>query len=686
MERGKNGVFLPLFLPYHYRLKNMKLGYWLIAGIWISAMALSSCSEETLMNSDEPSEETKVPEESPMPLTVSVRIGEAVLKDTWTANDRLSITPLNVSDMTSVFALESGIDNATGIFTGLPATSAEADSFAVYYPNNIKDDDSFLTFSYVGQVQAGNDNKAHLAQYFTLRKTVNSLQNEIYLGGDGFSQSSCMKFELDNLPVMIPTHITLNMIDRHGFRVGGSFFQTNILSETSVSSLQSHSADCLDLALDSFAATTSVRAYMMMSNATVTVPDGSALRVTVTDGEHIYYADKIAIGGDLVFASGKCHCISLDTWVEDTAYVSMDYTIDRQPVPLTTNQRPDAPIDVVILGDGYTDREMDTYARIMQETYEDLFTVEPFKSFQSYFNVKSIYAVSENSMSIEGELYNGAYGTGSRTRFSTCFTPGSTTISGNDELAKDYAITALSNPSDHRLENTLIIVMINADCHAGTCCQNRPSDPLEWIQKGYDYGVGTSVVYIPARKDRELRRQLIHHEACGHGFAKLSDEYENAKLSTELNIAWYALAAYHQIGWNKNVDKYIDGNETTLSEVDWSEFAKDYADEGIGVYAGAYALNSGFCRPTENSIMRYNTGGFNPPSRRAIYYRIRKLIDPSAINSYNEFVEWDKTNRMEIKERSVNDAEKSKNQMMLPSPIIKYGHWKQGKFIMEMSD
>lgn len=165
MERGKNGVFLPLFLPYHYRLKNMKLGYWLIAGIWISAMALSSCSEETLMNSDEPSEETKVPEESPMPLTVSVRIGEAVLKDTWTANDRLSITPLNVSDMTSVFALESGIDNATGIFTGLPATSAEADSFAVYYPNNIKDDDSFLTFSYVGQVQAGNDNKAHLAQY-----------------------------------------------------------------------------------------------------------------------------------------------------------------------------------------------------------------------------------------------------------------------------------------------------------------------------------------------------------------------------------------------------------------------------------------------------------------------------------------------------------------------------------------
>ena len=51
-------------------------------------------------------------------------------------------------------------------------------------------------------------------------------------------------------------------------------------------------------------------------------------------------------------------------------------------------------------------------------------------------------------------------------------------------------------------------------------------------------------------------------------------------------------------------------------------------------------------RPTYNSIMRYNTGGFNAPSREAIYYRINKLAYGDAwAYDYETFVAWDAVNR-----------------------------------------
>ena len=44
--------------------------------------------------------------------------------------------------------------------------------------------------------------------------------------------------------------------------------------------------------------------------------------------------------------------------------------------------------------------------------------------------------------------------------------------------------------------------------------------------------------------------------------------------------------------------------------------------------------------------MRYNVGGFNAPSREAIYYRIHKLAyGDSWTYDYEKFVEWDSINR-----------------------------------------
>ena len=128
------------------------------------------------------------------------------------------------------------------------------------------------------------------------------------------------------------------------------------------------------------------------------------------------------------------------------------------------------------------------------------------------------------------------------------------------------------------------------------------------------------------------------------GFAKLGDEYFYESMGT---IPASEVASAKQMrsdwGWFKNVD--FSGNENLVY---WSKFINDtrYYFEGIGAYEGAFTYYKGAWRPTINSIMNDNTGGFNAPSREAIYYRIHKLAYGSSWTySYESFVTWDAKNR-----------------------------------------
>ncbi len=82
--------------------------------------------------------------------------------------------------------------------------------------------------------------------------------------------------------------------------------------------------------------------------------------------------------------------------------------------------------------------------------------------------------------------------------------------------------------------------------------------------------------------------------------------------------------------------------------VKWSRFISDerYAEERLGIFESAMGWWSGIWKPTTNSIMRYNEGCFNAPSREAIYYRIHKLAyGDSWEYDYEKFVEYDSINR-----------------------------------------
>jgi len=170
---------------------------------------------------------------------------------------------------------------------------------------------------------------------------------------------------------------------------------------------------------------------------------------------------------------------------------------------------------------------------------------------------------------------------------------------------------------------------------------------------------------------------MVLHEANGHGFAKLADEYAYEDMGTvPSDYVSEIQSQQNSWGWWKNVDFTSNPLETR-----WSRFVNDirYANEDLGAYEGGLHYWSGVWRPTENSIMRHNTGGFNAPSREAIYYRIHKLAyGDSWEYDYEKFVEWDARNR--------NNSAATRSMVYRPAnykpthpPVVVNKSWKDAK-------
>lgn len=337
-------------------------------------------------------------------------------------------------------------------------------------------------------------------------------------------------------------------------------------------------------------------------------------------------------------------------------YESIDYSKDGEVKQLQKATKGRG-VNIVLMGDAYSDRLITdgTYDQTMQSAMEAFFNVEPYKSFRDHFNVFSVTAVSKNEI----------YSQHSETTFKGYFGD-DTLVGGNDSIVFSYALKAIS---EEQMDEALIVVMMNSMEYAGTCYM--------YMNLYGDWGNGVSVSYFPVGEDTESIERLIHHEAAGHGFAKLADEYAYYENGHVPNEEVEACRNVDQYGWWKNVDFTND-----LSQIRWSKFINDsrYANEGLGAYEGGLTYWTGVWRPTENSIMRYNTGGFNAPSREAIYYRIHKLAYGADWQyDYEKFVEWDAINRNSTTARSLNHVEVPKKFKPLHAPVVKRQTWKDAK-------
>ena len=303
-------------------------------------------------------------------------------------------------------------------------------------------------------------------------------------------------------------------------------------------------------------------------------------------------------------------------------YISSDFSHDGEVTTLQTATVGQG-IHLVLMGDAYSDREIadGSYAKVMRQAMDAFFSEAPYKSFKDRFTVSVVNVVSQT----EGYEHGGQ-------SLSTAFGDG-TYVYGNDDKVMDYARRVVP---EEEMGEALIIVMMNKDAYAGTCFMYYPSG------EG-DFGNGLSIAYFPASSDVDTFNGLVSHEAGGHGFAKLGDEYAYEYMGhvdeNEINF----LQSMDAFGWCRNVD--ITDDPLTVK---WAAFIADnrYAAEKIGCYEGADTYWTGVWRPTENSIMRYNWGGFNAPSRYAIWNRIGKLSNGTDWNgTYEDFVSYDAVNR-----------------------------------------
>ena len=313
---------------------------------------------------------------------------------------------------------------------------------------------------------------------------------------------------------------------------------------------------------------------------------------------------------------------------EDEKYESQDKSQDGTVGTLQTASEGNG-INIVLMGDGYSDRQIESGAYLTDITnaYNAFFSVDPYRNYKKFFNVYYVIAVSDN----EG------FAEGNSTVFEGQLSDAGSAVGGNNATVLEYARKAVS---EEKMDETLTIVVMNDLRYGGTCVMY--SDPASTG----DWGSGAAIAYLPlsSSSESDTFAQVIHHEAGGHGFAKLADEYwnGNAKITEQEKLVYNT--DMDQYGFFKNID-FTDNP----AEVKWAKFLADdnYANDGLGLYEGGLAYYAyGVYRPTEESIMRFNVGGFNAPSREAIYYRIHKLAYGSEWEyDYEDFVEYDTRNR-----------------------------------------
>ena len=263
----------------------------------------------------------------------------------------------------------------------------------------------------------------------------------------------------------------------------------------------------------------------------------------------------------------------------------------------------------------HTDKDMGKdglYEKVMGEAVEEFFSIEPYKTFRNRFNVYSVKAVSKNDR----------LGEGNETALGTFFGTGSY-ISGNQDKCFEYALKV---PGITDRNNLLVSVLVNTRRYAGT------NFMFESTQ--------SSVAFVPTMgNDRSSFGIILRHEACGHGFGFLDDEYFDIEKTPSQSYIDYRKSMYEKYGWFSNIDFTNDPKK-----VKWSAFLSDdrYKDE-VGIFEGATLHTTGAYRPSENSMMRENMEYFNAPSRWAIYKRIMELSGEEA--SFEKFLEYDAINR-----------------------------------------
>lgn len=278
-------------------------------------------------------------------------------------------------------------------------------------------------------------------------------------------------------------------------------------------------------------------------------------------------------------------------------------------------------INIVLLGDGFNAKDIASgkYLKDIKQEVEYFFGIEPYKTYRDYFNVYTAIPLSTESGvgTVNSIRYN---------RFNTTFTGGVGLKADYDEVF-DYALGA-PTVNKGNLNQTLIIMVPNSTDYGGICQMWEDGSAIAFCpQSTYGYPLDT--------------RGVIQHEAGGHGFGKLGDEYiyHNAFIDfCGCSCCGHVLEfnAAKSLGWYDNLE--LTGK---MHSVGWSHLIFDdrYSDI-VDIYEGGYMHNRGVFRSEPNSCMNNDIPYYSTISRESIVKRIKAYAGETY--SFEDFVKNDK--------------------------------------------
>lgn len=283
-----------------------------------------------------------------------------------------------------------------------------------------------------------------------------------------------------------------------------------------------------------------------------------------------------------------------------------DYEHDEDALVTLSAHNQGAGIPLVIVGEGYdaSDIASGNYLSDMNRELEYLFDLEPYKTYKGYFDIQTRIARSEESGM-------GGINTLRETKFGSLLFANDGRLEIHPDETANYIIgnDATLDAKSNKLTG---IVVLNTPAYDGITTM---------------YSSGLSIAYV-TKSEADYpsdARGLIQHEAGGHGFGKLADEYmyHMAYIQTCKCVCCEhldGLLGMKAMGWARNLS--ADGKYKTI---EWRKliFDPQYSDI-VDIYEGGYFHSRGVFRSEYNSVMNNNVPYLSTVSRMAIVERIKQ--------------------------------------------------------------
>lgn len=241
--------------------------------------------------------------------------------------------------------------------------------------------------------------------------------------------------------------------------------------------------------------------------------------------------------------------------------------------------------DIVVIPEGYTESELESFREKCNTFAEVLFNFEPFNEYKDRINIWGVNAVSAES--------------------------------GADIPADTVWKNTILNSTYYTFDSERYI-MTEDYFSVKDVASNAPYDQIYILANSDKYGGGAIFNFYSLTAANNPRADKVFIHELGHGLAGLADEYYTSDVSYQ---DYYPTDVEP---WEPNITTLVNFESKWKDLMDEdTEIPTDAEDEDnynvIGVYEGGGYVAKGVYRSTVNSVMKaLEPDGFNEVSKRAI--------------------------------------------------------------------